>query len=636
MKHQQPTRCNAYVCAVLVTIAALVIYAAIDRHPGTPVMVALELPVIIAAYLGGVGPGLVATLVAAFGADYLFIDAGSVSLIADVQSLRWDSFVVIGVVVSALNQALHASTTRADASRLSAEQALVERNRTEAALRASEERIREITDTISEVFWLSNPEKSHLEYVSRAYETIWGRTRERIYESPLDWVEAVHPDDRGRVVDAAMSKQLDGSYDEEYRIVRPDGTIRWIRDRAFPVRDAEGAVIRIAGIAEDITDRRQLEAQLTQAQKMESIGQLAGGVAHDFNNFLTVIIGSAQLLEASVAADPGAMQLVEEIQAAGVRATSLTRQLLAFSRKDLAEPRVLEFNGVIADTQKMLRRLLGEDVLLTSTLDPKTGCARIDPGQWVQVLMNLAVNARDAMPAGGRLTIETRAVDLRDPAPGGLQAGRYAELTVTDTGTGIAPSVKAHVFEPFFTTKKANRGTGLGLAVVYGIVKQSGGHIQVESEARQGTTFRIWLPVVESQPLSMPHRVHAHVGGTETILVVEDDPTVRRLAVRGLSGCGYHVIEAADGLQATQLLQNNTAVDLMVTDVVMPGISGRELADAVRELRPDLKVLYTSGYTADDVVRRGVETAHVAFLAKPYEPQSLAAKVRGVLDQRAA
>jgi PAS domain S-box-containing protein len=499
----------------------------------------------------------------------------------------------------------------------------------EDTLRASEERFRQVTEGIREVFWLTDSAKDGIVYVSPAYEMIWGRSRQRLYEHPTDWLDAVHPDDRARV-EAGLTRQMTGAYDEEYRIVRPDGALRWIRDRGFPVRDANGAIIRVAGVAEDVTERRSLEAQLRQAQKMESIGQLAGGVAHDFNNWLTVIVGSTELLAESVACNDMGMHAVEEIRAACDRATSLTKQLLAFSRKEVAEPRVLDLNALVADAEKLLRRLLGEDVALRSELDPAIGNVRVDASQWVQVLINLAVNARDAMPTGGRLTIETRDVTI--------EGRRHVRLAVTDSGCGMTPEVKAHIFEPFFTTKGAGRGTGLGLAVVYGIVKQSGGHLDVQSESNAGTTFTMLLPTVHAAVSAPTARQRTEaVDGTETILFVEDELGVRRLACRTLRQRGYTVLEAADAADALEILeQHGGAVDLLVTDVILPGMDGRELADTIRRRRPSVGVLYTSGYTADALVRHGVEASDVAFLEKPYTPLTLAEHVRLALGNRPA
>ncbi len=514
---------------------------------------------------------------------------------------------------------------------------VTDRQRNEQALRESNERFQQLADNIHEVFWLTDPGKSRIVYVSPAYERIWGRPCSAAYGSADDWIAAVHEFDRDRVLDAAMTKQALGTYDEEYRVIRPDGTIRWIHDRASPVRDADGAVILVAGVAEDITERRELQTQLQQSQKLESIGRLAGGIAHDFNNWLTVIGGNSELLLHSVAHVPDAVSLIGEIRHAGDRAASLTRQLLAFSRQQVLEPRVFDLNGVVTDTEKMLLRLIGEDVELQTMLG-QSCMVEVDPGHMVQVLMNLAVNARDAMPTGGRLTIETSNVEL-DAHHLALfpnaKPGRYVRLAVTDTGLGMSPDVRARVFEPFFTTKAQGQGTGLGLSVVHGIVEQSGGHIDVFSEVGRGSTFAIYLPAITYQaPAAAQAATEQHEHGDESILIVEDEESVRRVTCRALRAAGYRVYEAASGEEAmTILAQPDLSIDLLMTDVVMPGIGGRAVADAVRKTSPKTRVLFMSGYTDDAVVRHGVSHAEVAFLQKPYSVHSLLAKVRETMSR---
>jgi two-component system cell cycle sensor histidine kinase/response regulator CckA len=517
---------------------------------------------------------------------------------------------------------------------------VTDRRRAEQALLASEARFRQLAESVHEVFWLVDPQENQLLYVSPAYETIWGRSCQSLYASPRDWMMAVHPEDQERIHEAARTKQAAGLYDEEYRIVRPDGAVRWIRDKAFPVRDESGRITRIAGTAEDITEHRQLEAQLRQTQKLESIGQLAGGVAHDFNNWLTVISGCTELVAEMLPAEPAAGELVAEIKHAGERAAALTRQLLAFSRREVLAPAVIDLNTVVADTEKLLRRILGEDIVLTTVLTPTISRVRVDAGQWIQILMNLAVNARDAMPTGGKLTIETREVHLDEAYTKlhpSVRAGHYVVLAVSDTGAGMTSDVKARIFDPFFTTKPLGEGTGLGLAVVHGIVEQSGGHIGVYSEPGIGTTFNLYLPTVEAdadssmKESSAPARPH----GTETILLVEDEDSVRRITARILRRHGYTVLEASGGAAALDLLKHeHRNVTLLITDVVMPHMDGRELAETVQACYPEIKVIYTSGYTEDAVVRHGILHAEVAFLQKPHTSAMLIGKIREVLDPR--
>jgi PAS domain S-box-containing protein len=517
-------------------------------------------------------------------------------------------------------------------------QDVTERRQAESALRESDQRFRDLAESIREVFWLTDPAKQLILYISPAYETIWGRGVQELYQSPAGWLETIHQDDRERVRQAAATKQVLGTYDEEYRIVRPDGSIRWIHDKAFPVRDADGRVSRIAGVAADVTVRRQLEAQLRQTQKMESVGILAGGVAHDFNNWLTVIFGCTDTLFDTVPAEGEARGMVEDIRHAAEEAASLTRQLLAFSRQQVLDPKVLDLNLLVSGTEKMLRRLLGEDVVLTASLDPRLSRVKVDQGHMVQVLMNLAVNARDAMPTGGRLTIETFEHTADEefirfhPAPA---PGRYVVLAMTDTGCGMPPEIRSRVFEPFFTTKGIGKGTGLGLAVVHGIIAQSGGYIDLYSEPGVGTTFKIGLPAV-AEPIRGPAGGGAGADhrGTETILLVEDEDTVRRVAHTIMRRAGYTVHATGDGREALRILaREGNAIRLLVTDVIMPGMDGRQLAERVRAEQPSVKVLYTCGYTDDAVVRHGILQSEVPFLQKPYAPRDLLRKIRQVLDQ---
>jgi signal transduction histidine kinase len=387
------------------------------------------------------------------------------------------------------------------------------------------------------------------------------------------------------------------------------------------------------------TQQRRLEEQLIQSQKMEGIGRLAGGVAHDFNNLLTAILGYAELMESQLE-DEGLRSELREIRLAGERAAALTRQLLAFSRRQVLQPRTLDLNALVSDVEKMLARLIGEDVALVTRLEPALGSVRADPGQLEQVIMNLAVNARDAMPKGGTLTFETAnavlEADFVSVHPGALP-GAHVVLTVTDTGTGMTDEVRSHAFEPFFTTKEKGKGTGLGLATAYGIVKQSGGYITVESEAGRGTTFRIYLPRVEGAAVAPGRATSSSLSpvGTETILLVEDEAGVRRLSLTVLETQGYVVLEAASGDIALQVARAETGpIHLVVTDVVMPGMSGRELWDRLRALRPDSRVLFMSGYTDDAIARHGVLEPGIAFLQKPFTPFSLAQKVRELLDAK--
>ncbi len=505
--------------------------------------------------------------------------------------------------------------------------------RTQRALEAGEARFRQMAEAIREVFWLADTSTGKLLYTSPAYEAVWRRSGAAMEEDPLDGLQAVHPEDRERVERQWRSGSPSG-HDLEFRIVWPDGTIRWLHDRAFVVRDVDGSSTRLAGITEDVTERRALEEQLRQTQKMESIGRLAGGVAHDFNNLLTVIVSSAELLRESVADRADVLELAGDALDAAQRGATLTRQLLAFTRQEVVEPRVMDLSAVVADTEKLLRRLIGEDVTLTTRLDRRAPPVRIDPGQWTQVILNLAVNARDAMPRGGRLLISTRAHTVTRGAIPGLEPGEHTVLEVKDDGAGMTGEVRSRIFEPFFTTKPGGKGSGLGLAVVYGVVHQAGGSIEVESEPDRGTTFRIHLPAAAPAPLSVAaDRERALRGGDELILLVEDDDTVRRVTARVLAGNGYRVVNARDGAEALGVLERlERSPDLLLTDVVMPNLDGAELAARVKALHPRTKVLFSSGYIDESITLRGVSSGG-SFLQKPYSPAVLIARVREMLDE---
>jgi len=509
-----------------------------------------------------------------------------------------------------------------------------------AALRASEERFREMTSAIDHFFWVTNPEGTKALYVSPAYEKIWGRSVESVYRDATSVIEGIHEDDRERVK-AHLHLKAEGSYDETYRIRRPDGSIAWIRSRAFPIRDADGKVVRLAGIAMDITAQRRLEQHLAQAQRLESIGRLAGGIAHDFNNLLTVILGSVDLQLLDEPSSESLRADLTAIREAGERAATLTSQLLAFARRQPVAPARLDLAELARQTEQLLRRVIGEHVQLHTVFAPELCTVVADRSQLEQVLVNLVLNARDAMPHGGRLGIETRNVTIglpdSDPAwrRAELDPGEYVALAVSDTGIGISSDALPHLFEPFFTTKPTGHGTGLGLATCYGIIQQAGGAILVDTQLGAGTTFTMLLPRAQPEQTkpSSWHPKGSVSGGTETLLFVEDDPGVRRVGVQILAAHDYSVLAAGSGAEALEIIAAHPgSIQLLVTDVVMPNMSGPELARRLRAAQPQLRVLYCSGYTEDAVVRQSGHEARTGFLPKPYTRETLLERVRTLLD----
>ena len=643
---------------------------------------------------------------------------------------------------------------------LAVQEDITDKKQVEQALRERDQQLHQLADNIKEVFFLQDVEHRETIFINKAYEEIWGRSCESLYRSPQSFVDPIPEEDRPALF-ASIEKNRQGEYagDVEFRVIRPDGTVRWMLAHAVPVRDEQGRVYRIAGVCtdvterkkaeselkasedyhrtilenigdavfvadgagrfldvnpracdltgysreellrlsvadtypppqrneardriaevtagvttvrerpllrkdgtvftveinarllpdgrilgtvRDVTERRQLELQLRQAQKMEAIGRLAGGVAHDFNNVLTAVFGYVDLLREELPQDSDAQKDLSEVRKAAERAASLTRQLLAFSRQQVLEPVVLELNELVTDFEKMLRRVIGEDVELRLALGAEVGNVRADPGQLHQVIMNLVVIARDAMPTGGKLTLETANAELTSvyaELHKPVVPGPYVMLAVSDTGTGMTPEIQARIFEPFFTTKEKGKGTGLGLSTVYGIVKQSEGYVWVYSEPSKGTTFKVYLPRVDAaaDELSKP-KATGTLAGTETILLAEDDAILRPLAKQLLEKLGYRVLEGGDAAEALAAAQRHTGpIHLLIADVILPGPSGRELARRLAVARPDTKVVYVSGYTDDAIVHHGMLEPGLNFLQKPFTPATLARKVRDVLDAK--
>jgi PAS domain S-box-containing protein len=532
---------------------------------------------------------------------------------------------------NARTAAVELARTNADLTR-----SIAERAHAATELVSQQHFLRQVIDTIPH-FVFAKDRLGRFTLVNQAVATAYGTTPETLIgKSDADFNP--NPEQVAAFLhdDLAVMDSLSIRHIPEESITDASGATRWLQTvkRALPNREGTGH--QILGVSTDITERRQLEKQLLQSQKMEAVGRLAGGVAHDFNNLLTVISSYADLLLVDLESARHRAD-VEEIRQAAERASALTRQLLAFSRKQVMQPTTLSPNAVVAGMEKMLGRLIGADVELVTALPLDVGMVDADAGQLEQVIMNLAVNARDAMPDGGRITIETSNVELAeaDASKGrAITAGAYVMLAISDTGVGMGPEVLAHLFEPFFTTKATGQGTGLGLSTVFGIVRQSGGDVWVYSEVGEGTTVKIYLPRVASSPaIAEEIVVESSPRGAETILLAEDDDALRNLALRVLRGQGYTVLEARNGREALGLCASHRgSIDLILSDIIMPEIGGRALAEGIAATRPRTRVLFMSGYTNDDVLRRALIDQRTAFLQKPFTPVTLAKRVREVLD----
>jgi two-component system cell cycle sensor histidine kinase/response regulator CckA len=637
---------------------------------------------------------------------------------------------------------------------------ITERRNAENALRESEERFRLIAETIDEIFWIYDTEKQYATYLSPAFDRIWGKSRERVVENPKPSFDAIHPDDREHVKSAYRDLENGRLMDCEYRIIRPDGSIRHIWNRGYPVPDNTGKIKRyvgvgqditafknaekalkdskeyfnqiinrigdpifvkdsdhrlvlvndamcdfigrpqeeligwtvmpddlpvpfweqeeevfktgreyisedtlpdaqgtshtllakkslltdkdgnkqIVGVLRDITEYKRLEAQFLQSQKMEAIGALAGGVAHDFNNLLNVINGYTELILEDLDPENPLVKDLTRVRDAGQRAATLTSQLLAFGRKQIMQPEIFNLNQVIANMSAMLRRLIGEDIEMVSSVHSEPLMVNADLGKIQQVVMNLVVNARDAMPHGGNITIETAGVEFKEgylkdhPV---TRPGPYAMLAISDNGIGMDAATQERIFEPFFTTKEKGKGTGLGLSTVYGIVKQSDGFVWVYSEPGKGTTAKAYFPRVTrlASKTQSESKKDAELIGSETVLVAEDEEAVRALVSRVLRDRGYNVLEAADGMEALRISKNYTQeIHLVVTDVVMPGVGGRSLMSSLKKARPGIKSLFISGYTDNAIVHHGILDSEIAFLQKPFSIDGLIGKVQEALS----
>jgi PAS domain S-box-containing protein len=634
------------------------------------------------------------------------------------------------------------------------------RRRIESELSVSVLRFQQMADSIRDVFFLGEADSNRMLYVNPAYEEIWGRSRASLYANPESWADSVHPDDRASTREKYKEGMSTGKFEYEYRIVRPDGAVRWIQLRGFPVRDDAGRIVRIAGVAEDITERKQidetrarlaaivessedaivgksidgivtnwnagatkvfgfsaeemvghslvrllppdrmdeedrilnrirrgeiveyletvrkrkdgrlidvsitvspikdgagkvigaskiarditernnLEQQLRQSQKMEAVGQLTGGIAHDFNNLLGVVLGNLDLLERLVVGNEPAIQRVKNAQKAAMRGADLSRRMLAFSSRQPLNPAPTALDEPIQSMIEMAARALGPDIKIMANLDPSVPPVLVDAVSLENALLNLAVNARDAMPNGGSLTISTHLSDLEETFPPvraeELKPGRYARVTVSDTGLGMSPETLERAFEPFFTTKPRGKGTGLGLAMVYGFARQSGGTVRIYSELGQGTAVSLYLPLADRVPVSTPTVAASHPQAREagTVLVVDDEVDLLEIAVAYLEDMGYQALHAADGAHALEVLAREPGIDLLITDVIMPGgMNGVELARRVRQLKPGVKIIYSSGFPSEALAERSGTQVDGPLLYKPYQRDEFAAAVRGAM-----
>ena len=516
----------------------------------------------------------------------------------------------------------------------------VERHHHLNALRESRDFFESLVGSLDGIVWRADPDDFRFTYVSKQAEKLVGYPVSAWYE-PDFWVNHLHPDDREWAVNFCLNATQQGKdHHFEYRFRKADGSYIWIHNQVSVQTDAEGRPIRVTGLLVDVTEQKQIESRLRQTSKLEAIGQLAGGIAHDFNNLLTIITGYSEMALATLPSESPQREPITAVIQAAQRAAEMTGRLLAFSRQQPFNPKIVDVNQVIRNSEKMVWRLIGENIRLVTSYADSLDPIKADPSQLEQVILNLAVNARDAMPNGGTLTIRTLRRDLdensRSQFPG-CKAGNYTSLIVSDTGCGMTPEVQSRIFEPFFTTKEQGKGTGLGLATVYGIVRQFGGHIAVESTVNVGTTFTILFPAVATTvEVLKPENVECRrAGGKETLLLVEDDDNVRKLASQILKRHGYVVLEASNGLEALEIEKKyDGSIDLLVTDVVMPEMGGGLLAEALRSRRPEIKVLYMSGYPKDGLESHSRLQVPGDFLPKPFNGISLPQTVRAVLDEK--
>jgi two-component system cell cycle sensor histidine kinase/response regulator CckA len=667
-----------YGVALLATVTALLVTLAFASQSGGAVFPAFFAAVVASAIYGGTAPGFVAIVLAGASVALFFPIQGSASVLP-AEIVRLTTFAGAALLVLTLLRAARGALRRAEQGErearelaeqlqdqatelehqidqsqslaqeleISAQELLEsgeEARRARDEAEAAERRYRMLFESNPLPHWVFDQETLAFLAVNQAAIAHYGYTREEFLAMtikdirPAEDLEALH----GALVKAGENEKLGPTMWGEFRHRRKDGAVIMVQVTTHPL-DFSGRPAELV-LALDVSDRKRVEEelrrseeQLQHSQKLDAVGQLAGGVAHDFNNLLTAVKSYSEFLLQDMDTDDPRRADVVEIELAANRAAALTRQLLAFGRKQLLEPQVLDLSAVVVDMEKMLRRLIGEDIDIRIVTEPDVGRVEADPSQIEQVVMNLALNARDAMPEGGTLTIETANVDLDEryaDAHAAVEPGSYVVLTVTDDGCGIDRETQARIFEPFFTTKERGKGTGLGLSTVYGIVKQSGGYVWVYSDVSQGTTFRVYLPRVDGTAVTPESSAPSErvISGSETVLVAEDEDTVRAVVARVLRRQGYSVLEARDGDEALRMCREHIGpIHLILTDVIMPQVSGAQLAQQSGVLRPESKVLLMSGYTGGELERRGVVAERVAFLQKPFTPAELAQKVREVL-----
>jgi PAS domain S-box-containing protein len=517
------------------------------------------------------------------------------------------------------------------------EKDIARREATEAALRVSVERFRLLAQATSDAAWDWDM-LSDNRWWNDGFTQLFGHRRTNSQPDDAAWAALIHPDDREEVLAGrrlAISQNGNNHWSASYRFRCADGHWAQVEDRGHLIRDDNGTVIRMVGGMTDITNRITMEKQLHRAQRLEALGMLTGGVAHDFNNLLTVVMGNAQILEDSLHDHPDHQKLASMITEAAERGADLTHRLLAFARQQSLTPRAVNLNQLVLGIELLLQRTLGSNIVITLELDSRLPAIYVDPSELEHALLNLCVNGRDAMPLGGSLTISTRAAQTSDSTELDLSRGQYVVLSITDTGTGIAPELVDRLFEPFFTSTEQGGGTGLGLAMVHGFINQSGGQISVHSKPGEGSTFLLYLPVSDQPPTPLPvdEKPSEKIGGNEWILLVEDDHLVRHVAKHQLESLGYQVITANDGQQALDLLREGNAVDLLFTDLRMPGMGGRQLAQLASEQCPYLKILFTTGFAGHDDEADGLQD-NTNLIRKPYHRAELAQCLRRVLTQQ--